>query len=136
MRLTILDHHIGTFEKEFVQPQLFHKEGERDYWLMTSHTPKIDIKYLDPGVLMTCPIAQIPEKDLEVFFMHVMSGNYLGQGTGRGWVSLDPTEKFLTLSLAIPYEANYVEFKEMLEEFLNYLIYWKEQVETFIKKQA
>lgn len=136
MRLTILDHHISTFEEEFTQTNLFHKENEKEYWFMASGYPKIELKYLDPGVLIFCTISQIPEKDLEVFFMHAMSANYLGQGTGRGWLSLDGSEKFLTLSLAFPYEANYVEFKEILEEFMNYYLYWKEQVETFIKEQA
>lgn len=34
-------------------------------------------------------------------------------------------ESFLTLSLSLPYEMNYMAFKDAMQEFVNYLEYWK-----------
>jgi len=42
-----------------------------------------------------------------------------------------PNEKDLTLSLGLPYELNYSIFREKFEDFVNYLVYWKEEVTKF-----
>lgn len=136
MTLTILDQHIEKFEQEFSKVNFFQKKKEHQYEFSLPPSQSIELKYLDPGVFLSSPFHEMPKKNLETFFMHLMQGNYLGQGTGRTWISLEPNEKFLTLSMAMPYEVNYVEFKEMLEEFMNYFEFWKAQVEDFIKKQV
>lgn len=63
-----------------------------------------------------------------------MHANFLGQGTGGASIGIDQDEKSLTLSLAIPYEVKYETFKEHLEDFLNYVGYWRDQIEAFKKK--
>ncbi|MBI5274591.1 MAG: type III secretion system chaperone [Chlamydiales bacterium] len=136
MALTILDQHLDQFEKEFKRKSLFIKEKEHVYYFSADHPFPIYVRYLDPGVHFFSTLHAIPTKNLESFFMYIMSANYLGLGTGKSIIGLEPNEKFLTLSMAIPYEENYMEFKELLEEFLNHLQYWKDQIETYIKKQV
>ena len=57
-----------------------------------------------------------------------MKANFLGQGTGDATIGLDENENFLTLSLVLPYDMNYKMFKDALEDFVNYLDYWKEEL--------
>lgn len=88
----------------------------------------VSITDLSPGCLLRSVLGPIPETNREELFTYVMKANFLGQGTGEQTIGIDPEEKFLTLSRIIPYEINYPKFKEILEEFVNYLLYWKEEI--------
>ncbi len=60
--------------------------------------------------------------------MLLMKANFLGQGTGGGALGLKEDESSLTLSLSLPYEMNYKVFKDSLEEFANFIDYWKKEL--------
>lgn len=136
MTVTILDQHLQMFEKEYKKPHLFTKKKENQYEFSAPPLMNIQVHYLDPGIHMHCMIHAMPTKNLEPFMMEIMEANYLGVGTGKNWLALEPNEKYLTLSMTIPYEVNYMEFKRYIEQYMNYAEYWKDQVEDFIKKQV
>ncbi len=94
----------------------------------------VSVAELSPGFTFWSRIAELPEGDKEDLFIHLMQANFLGQGTGGSSIGIDPDEKFLTLSFAMPYEVNYDEFKEHLEDFLNFVEYWREQIDAFTNK--
>ncbi|MBS0585509.1 MAG: type III secretion system chaperone [Verrucomicrobia bacterium] len=86
------------------------------------------VKELDKGLFLQSKIAPLfTPKDREAFYIYIMKANFLGQGTGGATIGIDPDEKFLTLSLVIPYEVNYKLFKDRLEDFVNYLAYWRKE---------
>lgn len=91
----------------------------------------IALKDLEPGISMHAAICEVPKKKKEELFIYLMRANLLGQGTGANRIGLDSNEKFLTLSLGLPYELNYQTFRETIEDFINYLIYWREEVAKF-----
>lgn len=93
-------------------------------------TPKIEITLTDlhPGIGMRADILPCPISKKEELFIYLMRANLLGQGTGAARIGLDEMEKNLTLSLGIPYEMNYRDIKEAFEEFVNHLIYWREEI--------
>ncbi|PIS02082.1 MAG: hypothetical protein COT85_08065 [Chlamydiae bacterium CG10_big_fil_rev_8_21_14_0_10_42_34] len=91
----------------------------------------VAIKDLDPGVSLQAQICPCPQKKKEDLFIYLMRANLLGQGTGGTRIGLDLDEKFLTLSLGLPYELNYQTFKDTVEDFVNYLIYWRDEVAKF-----
>ena len=91
----------------------------------------IAIKDLSPGISLHALICEPPNKKKEELFIYLMRGNLLGQGTGGSRIGLDSNEKFLTLSLGLPYELNYQIFRETIEDFVNYLVYWREEVTKF-----
>ena len=93
----------------------------------------IALKEIEPEFYISSPIGALPEKKKEEFLMHVMKANFLGQGTGGATIGLTESESFLKLSLSLPYEINYITFKEHLEDFVNYLDYWKKEI---IKHEA
>jgi len=96
----------------------------------------IALKDLDPGMSMQAQICLAPEKKKEDLFIFLMRANLLGQGTGGARIGIDQEEKFLTLSLGLPYEMNYQIFRETIEDFVNYLIYWREEVTKFENEQS
>jgi hypothetical protein len=95
----------------------------------------VALRDLDPGVGLQASICLCPKERREELFIYVMRANLLGQGTGGARIGIDGDEKVLTLSLGLPYEMNYKIFKESLEDFVNYLIYWREEVAKFEKEE-
>jgi len=92
---------------------------------------EVEMKDLDPGFYFSAVVNPPAKERREEFFSHVMSANFLGQGTGGSALGLTEDESFLTLSLAMPYDMNYKTFKEAFEDFVNYLDYWKKEVVRF-----
>jgi hypothetical protein len=80
---------------------------------------------LDGEAYFSALIAPLPTKDKEDFLLKLMKANFLGQGTGGAVLGLKEDESCLTLSLSLPYEINYRAFKDAIEEFVNYIDYWK-----------
>ncbi|MBS0626188.1 MAG: type III secretion system chaperone [Verrucomicrobia bacterium] len=97
---------------------------------------QLKLKELNPGVSMQAVISQCPERKREELFLLLMRANFLGQGTAGARIGLDRDEKFLTLSLGLPYEMNYQSFKENLEDFVNYLVYWRDQIAKFEQEET
>lgn len=89
----------------------------------------IEMKDLNPGVFLKGKIDECMKEKREDLFIALMQANLLGQGTGGAAIGLDGDEKFLTLSLALPYEMNYRAFREYLEDFVNYLLYWRSYIQ-------
>jgi hypothetical protein len=97
---------------------------------------EVTLKDLEPGVGLQAQICPSPKMKKEEIFIYLMRANLLGQGTGGSRIGMDQDEKFLTLSLGLPYEMNYKIFKETLEDFVNYLIYWRDIVAKFEKDES
>lgn len=91
----------------------------------------LQIQDLDPGFSLQSKIEEVPIKKREEFYIYLMRANYLGQGTGGARIGIDANEKFLTLSLGFSYEMNYQTFKESIEDFVNYVAYWREETVKF-----
>jgi hypothetical protein len=96
---------------------------------------EIEIRDLDPGCSFHAKIGPCPNKREEDLFMLLMRANYLGQSTGSTRIGMSGDEKFLTLSSAMPYELSYRNFRESLEDFVNFLLYWREEIEKFETQQ-
>ena len=104
---------------------------EKRYLFPFSDTIHVSLNDLNPGVAMQANIIACPEKKREELLIFLMRANLLGQGTGGCRIGLTQNEKVLTLSLGLPYEINYSIFREKLEDFVNYLVYWREEITKF-----
>jgi hypothetical protein len=89
---------------------------------------EIKVKELDPGTLFFAKIGTCPKLKREDLFIHLMKANFLGQGTGGSSIGFDENENCLTLSLVLPYDMNYKLFRDALEDFVNYIEYWKTEL--------
>ncbi len=107
------------------------KKNEKKTYLLTIGKEVIEIRDLEPGVSFFGTICVCPEKKKEELFLKLSKANYLGQETGPARIGLSADEKDLTLSLGIPYEMTYRVFREHLEDFVNFILHWRKEVETF-----
>lgn len=133
----MLESILADFEK-YLQLKAVKGSGiYEDYFLLKiSDLEEVWIKDTKPGVLMRSILAPtFSRSTMEEFYMYLMKANFLGQGTGGSVISMDPNEKFLTLSLSIPYEVNYRQVRDRFEDFLNYIDYWRAEIKTFETRQ-
>lgn len=131
MDLPKLQDHIHTLCEELdIHPKPTVNE-KLQYKLILGSDIELLIQEFDNHAFVSSKIQKCPLEKKEELFIQLMEANLLGQGTGNSAIGLDPEEKFLTLSLILPYELNYTLFKETVEDFVNYLFFWREKIDTF-----
>ena len=105
------------------------------YAMQLDQSISVTIKDLKPGFILETKVAKIPKDTCEELLCTVMAGNFLGQGTvGEAVLGLDNQGKVLTLTQFFPYESDYNEFKDCLEDFVNCAASWQTIVEELTKK--
>ncbi len=83
----------------------------------------------DKEIKISAAIASFPSEKKEEVLLKLMEANLLGQGTGGGVISLEEKERYFVFSSKVINPTNYTSFKEALEDFTNYLLYWREWIE-------
>ena len=107
------------------------KEKDKSYTIGFKDDVEIKLWELNPGFYFHSNLIMCPTKNKEDLFIYLMRANLIGIGTGRARIGIDAEEKFLTLSDDMSYEIKYNEFKEKLENFVNFVTYWKKEIERF-----
>lgn len=79
-------------------------------------------------------VARLPNHNREEFLTYVMKANFLGQGTGGSVLGIKEDESSLTLSKSLPYETPYRDFKDLIENFVNYLEFWTKEIHQYENK--
>lgn len=84
------------------------------------------------GFIIKCNVASVPSTQEEKFYTRAMLGNLFGQGTrGNAIIGLTPDGSKVTLSLVIDRPIDYKEFRELLEDFLNAVDFWRDEALSF-----
>jgi hypothetical protein len=124
----MLENLLKTLAEELEMEEMPNKGEGGFYSLALNPELTVAIQERDPGVAFLARIGPCPKEKREDLFILLMKANFLGQGTGGAVIALEENENFLTLSSVLPYDMNYKIFKEALEDFTNYLDYWKEEL--------
>jgi len=119
---------------EDINLQMPEMEKDKSYILAITDDIEIKVWDLEPGFYLHNDLILCPAQKKENLFIYLMRANHLGQGTGGSRIGLDKEEKFLTLSYNIAYEVKYIEFKDKVEDFVNYIVFWRNEIETYKKK--
>lgn len=82
---------------------------------------------LPTGFKLSSPIAPSPQKNKEAFYTELLLANLFGQGTHGGSLGISEDGNLLTLSQVVEYSINYKEFRNLLEDFINTVDFWREE---------
>lgn len=123
----MLERMLNHLREKFPAIPEIQKIEENEYLLLVGDK-KMIVKDLDPGASLITLLCGFPEEKREELLIFLMKANFLGQGTGGSVLGMTPDEKALTLSFTMPYEVNYEIFKERLEDFVNYVDYWRAKI--------
>jgi hypothetical protein len=125
----MLEHLITEFTEKLHLPLNLEKNTEGYYAVSLNDTTELLFKDLKPGLTCKSVLGALPiEGSLEDLYILLMKANFLGQGTKQGAIAIDDNIKTLIFTLSIPEELNYRLFKEVIEDFVNYLDYWKKRI--------
>ncbi len=109
--------------KQELQP-----DDNKIYTLRVSKDLVIQYADLNPGLNLMSYLEPLPNENRETFLMTLMRVNLFGKGTGGGVLGYDEESHLLTFMQALPYTLTYKHFKEAIEDFINYVELWKEEL--------
>lgn len=111
------------------------KLGPMSYQIDLAVDLSITIKANDPGYYMQIAIDRITDYEAEILFITLMEANLFGQGTGGGILGISVENNLLMYSRKILQDLNYQDFKEKIEEFVNYSEFWRVEIKNHVQKK-
>ena len=119
---------------DITPPQLSDKETLVRWKITPLH--ELQFGTLEQDFTLSCSIGEPPARNKEDFYLLLMSANFLGQGTGGGILGMDKEEKYLTLSSIIPYDVDAKRFKEIVEDSVNFVDFWRGELARHIAQAS
>lgn len=89
---------------------------------------KIKLNTISEGFLLTSQIIACPTTNREAFFTRMLLANLFGQGTRGSVLGTSEEGNLLTLSRIVDYNVDYKSFREIIEDFINTVDFWREEV--------
>lgn len=105
------------------------KELQDVYPLSLDENTLVNVAQADPGFTLSAPIGELPDTPCEEFLSDVMAANLFGHGTGGALIGSDPEGKILSLAHAVSYDLNYDDFFQEVENFVNILDFWQQELQ-------
>ncbi len=99
-----------------------------NYKLPLEEDLAINITPLSKGFYLFCNITPCPKANREVFYSDALLANLFGQGTHGAILGLSEDGGRVTLSYAADYSVEYKEFRDSLEDFINTVDFWREEI--------
>ncbi len=122
-----IEDYLKALLQELNLDDKIYADEKKIYHLTLEDNLVIFVKDLNPGFYFLCQLMPVPEENPENIFMALMLGNLFGQGTGGSVIAIDQESNMLTLSFALPYRFTFQEFRNQLEDFTNYVDFWRRE---------
>lgn len=138
MKISV-EQYLIRLSNDLKLPNFYSIITQGQYRLQLPEIEPIEIFETRENIMMTAPVAELLDGlDEEKLFSYLMYANFLGQGTARSSLSLHPNDKTLILSNYTYVDIDYSYFKDLIEEFFNYVDYMKThlatKIPTFLKE--
>ena len=85
---------------------------------------------MSPGVILSTSFIEMPIGDEEELYRQMLLANLNGQGTKGATLALSEDGRRLILSRVIDYDVNFKDFRDMLDDFISVVDFWREEVST------
>jgi hypothetical protein len=114
-------------EKDLELKEPLGQEGEGFSLLLDEI--KLTISEASSGFQIQATLGELPPEQVEIFLSKMLRGNLFGQATSGSVLGLDETGTRILLRFYHPYKVKYPDFKGRLEDFINTIDFWKQQIE-------
>jgi hypothetical protein len=129
----MIEEQLLSYVKQLACELEFDEKLEQDafgaYNIAFSKTLRINIATINDGFYFSSNLGSCPEKNSEEFFILIMHANLFGIGTGGGVIGLSQEGKTIFFSLYYPQKTSYKQFKDLVEEFVNWVDMWQKKSE-------
>lgn len=91
---------------------------------------EIKVNFFDDpdGIHLNAIIGDCPKEGVDGLLSKVLEANLFGESTNHGVIGLSRDGKMLTLSQDLDYNVAYSQFKEKIEDFLNVIELWRNEL--------
>ena len=131
----ILEDYILRLAKDLNIENIPKKDENNVVHLEITDKKSIYLQDLNSKCYCWAVLETVPKANNEDLFLYLMKANLLFQATGNSSIGMDEGSKYFIFSTFFDYEWNYREFKEALEDFFNYFIYWQEEIKKSKEEQ-
>jgi hypothetical protein len=88
----------------------------------------VTISEAQAGFQLTASLGEPPSEQIELFMGKMLRGNLFAQATSGSILGLDETGAKIILRYYQPTKSTYRDFKDKLEDFLNMIDFWKQEI--------
>lgn len=121
----MLEKYMEQFEEEMEQSL---KGPAGTYLIPLDDGINIVISKVPNGFSLFSEVIECPKENEEEIYYQSLMANLFGQGTNGSILGLNDRGNLLTLSRVVDYNVEYKDFKEILEDFINSVDFWKDEV--------
>lgn len=124
---------IDTLAKEWELPRPLPQQAAGVYSIPLEEGLSLSLSSLigEGTVYLSSEVASTPKGQEGAFYQEALLANLFWQGTGGATLGLSETGNLVILSMQIDGALPYGEFRSILEDFLNYLDFWHEEVAKY-----
>lgn len=90
----------------------------------------ISIMESSPGFKLYCSLGYAPGEQIEEFYTNMLRGNLFGQTTRYSSLGLDETGNNVVVNYHFPLRPAYKDFRNAVEDFINVIDFWKNQIQN------
>lgn len=123
----MLEKYIQQFEKDLELEEPL-KKSSGSYVIALNEGITILISEIPGGFTLSSNFLEFPKKNVNDIYIQTLTANLFGKGTKGSVIGLNDQGNMLTISQTVDYNVEYKEFKEMIEDFITAIDYWKEQI--------
>jgi hypothetical protein len=128
---------MNELSKELKSEEPLAPNEQQAYSLQLKEDWSIEISELSQkGFVFFSNLAECPHHDIEDFFLKIMVANLFGKETGGNIIGLDKEGMRVTFSGYLAKPVKYSEFRNYVEDFINYAEAWRDEIESLKTKDA
>lgn len=124
----MLETHLQKLAKELELEGSFSTQVPGVFQFPIEENLAITLNARSPGFSLSCTLGPIPREGETEFFTRLLLGNLFGQGTRGSVLGLNEEGNQLTLTQDVDYNAEYKEFRDVLEDFINSVDFWRLEI--------
>lgn len=124
----MLDRFMQQFSKEMELEKPVEADVPGTYVIRLDEELSIILVERDNEILLSSTLGPTPKQDEEAFLTQTLLANLFGQGTKGAVLGLNEEGTELKLTLLIDYTVEYKEFRDIMEDFINSIDIWREEM--------
>jgi hypothetical protein len=132
----MLDKMIETLSKDLELDPPLREESSGVFLIPVGGGRSIEAREMEVGYLLKGGVCSLPKEGGEERLVRLMSLSLFGKGTYGASFALNEKGKELFALYRDAYSADYMDFKEHLEDLINCCDFWRKEIQVDLDNQS
>jgi hypothetical protein len=126
----MLEKYMEQFQKELELDKPLIRPNPGSYYIPLEDSLSLTITSMAGGFHLYSELVELPKENEEVFYTKALNANLFGQGTRGSILGLNDRGNMLTISQVVDYNIEYKDFKDLVDDFINTIDFWRVEVQN------